>query len=46
MRVGFDGGIKLEFQGAKVTSNGGLLEYRDHDYVLGLFDSVLAVFYR
>ncbi|MFC1552456.1 hypothetical protein ACFL6P_07820 [Candidatus Latescibacterota bacterium] len=29
MKVGFDGGIKLEFHGAKVTSNGGLLEYRD-----------------
>ena len=25
MKVGLDGGIKLEFHGAKVTSNGGLL---------------------
>ncbi len=44
MKVGFDGGIKLEFHGAKVTSNGGLLAYRDLDYALGLFDSVSAVF--
>ena len=44
MRVGFDGGIKLEFHGAKVTSNDGLLAYRDLDYTLGLFNSVSAVF--
>ena len=44
MKVGFDGGIKLEFHGSKVTSNGGLLAYRDLDYALGLFDSVSAVF--
>jgi hypothetical protein len=25
MKVGFDEGIKLEFHGAKVTSDGGLL---------------------
>ncbi len=50
MRVGFDGGIKLEFHAhivcckKNVTSNGGLLAYRDLDYALGLFDSVSAVF--
>ena len=44
MRVSFDGGIKLEFHGAKVTSNGGFLAYRDLDYTLGLFDSVSVVF--
>ena len=44
MKVDFDGEIKLEFHGAKVTSNGGLLAYRDLDYALGLFDSVSAVF--
>ena len=44
MKVGFGGGIKLEFQGAKVTSNGGLLAYRDLEDALGLFDSVSAVF--
>jgi len=44
MKVGFDGGIKLEFHGAKVTSDGGLLAYRDLDHALGLFDSVSTVF--
>ena len=34
MKVGFDGGIKLEFHGAKVTSNEGLLAYRDRDDAL------------
>jgi len=44
MKVGFNGGIKLEFHGAKVTSDGGLLAYRDLDYALELFDSVSALF--
>ena len=44
MKVGFDGGIKLEFHGAKVTSNGGLLAYQDLDYALELFDTVSVVF--
>ena len=34
MKVGFDGGIRLEFHGAKVTSDGGLLAYRDLDNAL------------
>ncbi len=29
MKVGFDRSIKLEFHSAKVTSDGGLLAYRD-----------------
>ena len=45
MNVGFDGRIKLEFHGAKVTSDGGLLSYRDLDDALGLFDFVSANFY-
>jgi len=27
MKVGFDGGIKLEFHGVKVTFDGGLLKH-------------------
>ena len=42
MKVGFDGGIKLEFHGVKLSSNGGLLAYRDLDHALGLFGSVSA----
>jgi len=45
MKMVFDGGIKLEFHGAKVTSDGGLLAYRDLDDALGLFDSVYVVFH-
>ncbi len=44
MKVGFDGRIKLEFHGAKVTSDGGLLAYRDLEDALGLFDSIATVF--
>lgn len=36
LRVGFDNAIKLEFQGARITSDGGLLAYRDLDEAFGL----------
>ena len=45
LKVGFDGSIRLEFHGAKVTSDAGLLAYRDLDEALALFDSVPSVLY-
>jgi len=44
MKVGFDEDIKLEFHGVNLSSNGGLLVYRDLDHALGLFDSVSTSF--
>ena len=41
MKVGFDGSIKLEFHGANLSSNGGLLAYRDLDHALGLKENYL-----
>ncbi|MFC1551727.1 hypothetical protein ACFL6P_04085 [Candidatus Latescibacterota bacterium] len=43
MKVDFDGGIKLEFHGAKLSSNGGLLAYRDLEVAIDkrLFAEIL-----
>ena len=43
MKVGFDRGIKLEFHGAKVTSDSGLLTYRDLQDALGLFHYFVSI---
>ena len=40
--IRFNRKIRLEFHGARLTSEGGLLAYRELDEALGLFDSVPA----
>ena len=42
LRVTFDRRLRLEFHGARITSDGGLLVYRELDSTLGLTDVAIT----
>ncbi len=43
LRVDFDRRIKLEFHGARITSDGGLLVYGELDHAVSLLDIAAAL---
>ena len=39
LKIGFDRRLKLQFHGAKLSSDGGLLLFRELDHAMGLTET-------